>query len=492
MNSFKLPVRPVTLGLFASALRTVKMFMAIISAAAAIAVMDWSICGTDLFAWQPEAAGFTSRPSTVEQSIVVNVGKLTITGKQFQQPSLFNKSPVETLPVKLNADGTLFPLFNPEPSAANPNDPTKFVVLAEKALSEGRFNEAANYLDQANGLMAFVEDAQRKTELQSRILVGRAALADAAGDPAKAQSILESAQQLEPKNAAIFLLRAKVVFEQKDADQAYEILKKAKEIDPTVLQPEAALALLYEDYPDHKKAVTWMENALKAAPKDRDTLMAAAQWALETDQIDDAKNWSSDAIKLHDMDYQAKILRGLVALLMHDYRGAEIYCQSAFLESPGNFSASMYYTLALLALKDIIPKQPVFFGAIERNQLIPTTETTDDRFYKQKRQIGLEFAEDNVKRFPRSTEAVATLGWAYYKNGRLAEAEQCLNLALSATPVTPDMLYYLAVIYADTNRLVEARKLLLMAKNSGAINRRQFFIMRSEAEELLEKIPFDK
>jgi tetratricopeptide (TPR) repeat protein len=488
MKSIQSLFRPVPLVLFASAMRTVNLFMAIISAAAAIAVADLSVCGTAIFASQPDAAGFASRSSTLEQNIVVNVGKLTITGKQFQQHSLFNKSPVETLPVKLNADGTLFPLFNTEPSATNPNDPTKYVVLAEKALSERRFNEAANYLDQTNGLMAFVENAQRKTELQTRILVGRAALADAAGDPAKAQSILESAQQLEPKNTAIFLLRAKVVFEQMDAAQAYEILKKAKEIDPTVLQPEAALALLYEDFPDHRQAVTWMNNALKAAPNDRDTLIAAAQWALETDQIDDAKVWSSNAVKLNVSDNQAKILRGFVALLMHDYTGAEIYFQSAILISPGNFSANMYYALALLALKDFNPQQAAPWG----NKLGQPAEIIDDRFFKQKRQIGLEFAEDNVKRYPRSTEAVATLGWAYYKNGRIAEAEQCLNMALSATPVTPDMLYYLAVIYADTNRPVEARKLLILAKNWEAINPKQFFIMRGEAEELLEKIPFDK
>jgi len=338
----------------------------------------------------------------------------------------------------------------------SPDDPEAYLVLGEIALQEGRVTEADLLYNKAASLMAtFKGNAKRKQGLQPRILGGQAAVAEAHQDWGGAQKLLEAWLKLDAKNANIMQRLARALFQQKKPTESLEMLRQAKEADSEVLTPEARLALFYEAFPDHKNSVKWMEIAIKAAKTDLPTLLVAAQWALETDQLDKAKEWAAAAMQKDATAIQAKILRGVVALFQQDYKEAELYFESAVLQSPGNFAASNNLALALIE------------------------QSKDPK--KQRR--ALEYAAQNFKQYERSAEAASTYGWILFKSGKVEEAERALTRALSAGSVSADTAFYLATLYSATDRPEEAKRFL-----KAALESKRPFTKRDDAKLLLERL----
>jgi len=342
----------------------------------------------------------------------------------------------------------------------NPDDPEAYLVLGEIALQEGRVTETDLLYNKAAGLMAtFKGNAKRKQGLQPRILGGQAAVAEAHQDWGGAQKLLEAWLKLDAKNASIMQRLARALFQQKKPTESLDMLRKAKDADSQVLTPEARLSLFYEAFPDHKNAVKWMEIALKTAKDDLPTLLVAAQWALETDQLDKAKEWAAAAMQSKDQKspqaIQAKILRGVVALFQQDYKEAELYFESAVLQSPSNFAASNNLALALI-------------------------EQTKD---PQKQRRALEYADENSKKYPRSAEAASTYGWILFRSGKVELAERALTTALSAGSVSADTAFYLASVYASTDRPEEAKRFL-----KAALESKRPFTKKDDAKLLLERL----
>jgi len=337
-----------------------------------------------------------------------------------------------------------------------PADPEAFAIMGDLLMREGRVTPADLLYNKASGLMAkFTGSTKRKEVLQPRVLAGLARVAEARQDWAGAQKLLEGWLKLDAKNASVMWRIGRALFKQKDANGSLAWLAKAKEADSTnVLTPEAQLALFYEEFPDHANAVTWMEKALKKAAQDLKTQLAAAEWALNTGQLPMAKDRSAAALQIEAKSLEAKILRGIVALFQKDYKEAELYFESAHLQSPGSFAASNNLALALVEQSD-----------------------------ETKKRRAEEYAEDNVRKFPRLAEALSTYGWVLYKRGKLDQAEEWLKRAAQAGSLSADTAYYIARVTVEKGRPEEAKRLLKQA-----LDTKRPFCMRDEAKALLEKL----
>jgi len=55
---------------------------------------------------------------------------------------------------------------------------------------------------------------------------------------------------------------------------------------------------------------------------------------------------------------------------------------------------------------------------------------------------------------------VDSLGWLYYREGNLTEAEKWIRKALALSPDEPEITLHLAQILVDQNKLKEARRVL--------------------------------
>ncbi len=362
---------------------------------------------------------------------------------------------------QINAPGGVR-LYLERAAKEEPNDPEAFVIMGEIAISERRVTEAGMLYNHAHSLLRnFKGGAKRKDPLERRTLAGLATYHEAREEWASAEKYLLEWEKLEPKEAIVKQRLANALFRQEKAKEAYDKLKQAKEVDPRALTPEAQMALFYQQKGDSKKAAEWMQSALGQAKDDANTLVVAASWALETDRLDEARKWASDALKLDKTSIPAMLIRGTVALFQKQYEDAEFYFETAFMQSPGNFAASNNLALALI-------------------------EQEKHEQYARKRQKALELAENNVRQFQRSiwaSEAWSTYGWILYKNNRPQQALQALQQAAASGIVSEDTRYYLAVLLVEQDRREEARRLLREALES-----KRPFSKRDDAKLLLERL----
>ena len=72
----------------------------------------------------------------------------------------------------------------------------------------------------------------------------------------------------------------------------------------------------------------------------------------------------------------------------------------------------------------------------------------------------MQLAEANARLDPNSREAVTTLGWVYYRNGRLEDAERALRAVTSNGAVNSEAAYYLARVLSERGRDGEVGPLL--------------------------------
>ena len=241
---------------------------------------------------------------------------------------------------------------------------------------------------------------------------------------------------------------------QGDAQAGLKHLKAAQEANPDVLAPPIQMALLYTECDDLHNAKAWMEYAFMVVPFDLKTWLLAAQWSIETGQLDLAKYLAGKALNIDRKSVEALVMRGVVALYRRDFQAAERYFGTAHVQSPNNFAPINNLALALC----------------EQNN-------------QNKKRRALLYAQFNARTHPESAEALSTLGWVYYHLGRVDDAERALRKSTARGRFSADTAYYLARVCADRGKNDEAKRFL-----EAALKPKRFFCSKQEAEALLKKL----
>ncbi|MBN1395617.1 MAG: tetratricopeptide repeat protein [Pirellulales bacterium] len=336
-----------------------------------------------------------------------------------------------------------------------PDDPQAYIILGKAALSERRLAEAGLLFEKAASLLAqWNGSAKRKDALTPQLYGGLAAVAEARGEWAKAREQLDALLKLAPTDSDAWVRLAQCLFREKDVPGAMEKLQQAAKYNTEMLPPQAIMAQWFARSNDQKNAAQWFVEALKAAPNNPQVRLVAAQWAWELGKLDEAEKQADAALQLDPNYYMAKILRGIIALFRKDYKTAEMYFESATLQSPKDFAASNNLALALAEQDD-----------------------------EAKRRRALEYAENNVRQHPRSPDAYSTYGWVLYKLGRLDDAYASLRKSISGGQFRPETAYYLARVLADRGQDADAIKFLQAAVQSPTP-----FSKLDEAKTLLEQL----
>jgi tetratricopeptide (TPR) repeat protein len=339
---------------------------------------------------------------------------------------------------------------------AVPNDPEPFQILGEIAVRNREIIEAGLLFEKTAAMVAAAkEPTPRLKAIKRRALNGLATVAQARQDWAAAQTHIEALLAEDPKNASALQQLGQILFMQKKEDLAVAKLREAAKLNDALLGAEAALAQFYHQIGDVKNAGKWMFDAIKANPRDAKTRVVAAQWSYDIGKFDQAEEQAKAAVQLEPDSLNTQMIRGLVALMRKDFKTAQEFYEKAHLQAPSNLTVTNNLALAL-AGQDEEPKK----------------------------RLAMEYAQINARVYPDQSETHSTLGWVFYRLGRLDEAYANLGKAISLPRPSPDTFYFTARVSADRGRKDEARMLL----QSPVIKSPGQYLMRKEAEALLEEL----
>jgi tetratricopeptide (TPR) repeat protein len=341
-------------------------------------------------------------------------------------------------------------------------DPEAYLMLGDLAFQERRITEADVLFAKATVLTeAFTENPKRKRDFEIRCNAGSAAVAEARRQWETAQIQLAAWLQLDPDNASAHQRMGIVLFNLGKEVESLAAFREARKLDEKAIQPELALARLYDDAKKRDTAKKLIEQAIKASPNDAAVQLAAAQWYLGQNDLETAKQGAEAALKLDARSLEAKVVRGAIARVARDYKTAEKFFNDAHVQSPGNFPASNSLALVLIESDD-----------------------------KDARQRSMEMAEANVamhrENSPQQVNALTTLAWVYYKLGRREDAEKILAQITQNNLLTTDGAYYVAKLLADRGEKDRAQKIL-----EQVLENEPMFATRPDAVDLLAKLKKD-
>ncbi|MBI3838442.1 MAG: tetratricopeptide repeat protein [Planctomycetia bacterium] len=339
-----------------------------------------------------------------------------------------------------------------------PKDPESYVMLAERAVNEGRVTEAGLMFEKAVGVIdAFNDNPKRKQNLQIRAYLGWAAADEIRADWKEAQQKLEQLIKLDQRSATGHERLGRVLFRSGNDRGAYAEFQLAAEIDKKLLPAELAMATLYSDKVNREK---WLNFGLKKSGQDPRTQLAAAEFLLLDNQIEEAKSHAEEALKLQPDSSDAQFIIGLASRMLGDYKAADSHLSAAHLRSPANPTIMNHLALSLIELPD-----------------------------DASHQRGLQFAELNLRQNPNNVDFMATLGWINFRLKNLYDAERLFTAVLNSSSVsatntmTSEMGYYMASIAKERGKIPEAVKLL-----QDSLNTEQPFAYRKKAQELLAQL----
>lgn len=345
----------------------------------------------------------------------------------------------------------------------DPAHPDVYLANGSYAFGENRLTEAILNLQTA---LKLAESSRFDGEQRARYLrearLGLSYCFERRGDWQSVKEYLTALLQADPKNSQHRSRVATANFNLGNAETAFADLQGAFKDDPALNPPELQMALLWSSRPDDAKAEEWMKKAVATHAADARVHRGYAGWLMDGAKFDAAKPYLETAEKLAPTARDTIFLRGLFNRYTKNYAEAEKQFEQLYRESPSDIQS---------------------IG----NLAIVLCESDDAK--KKKR--GVELGESVVRQTPRAAEAYAVLGWCYYKNSRLDDADRVLGESIKGGQANLDTVYYLAKLFNDRGKIEEAHKLL-----KEATAKKGPFVYRPEAQtlfaELDKKVPVKK
>lgn len=348
-------------------------------------------------------------------------------------------------------------IYLEQAAAEASNHPDVHSVFGELALAEGRISDADLHFQRVASIVAEAAwSAERIRIVQRSCEAGLATVAEARQQWESARKHLGAWLELEPKQGSARQRLANALFNLERIDEAYTELQQACNDDARLEPAAVSMGRLFSYKGDMKKARQWMSHAVEAAPNDLRSRVGYALWLTEQGHYDEANNQANSAARLAPESTDVQRLQGTIARLRKDYVTAEKHLEAVYRQFPADGQACNLLALVL-------------------------AEQGDEA--KSKR--ALQLATVNARQFPDSQEAVATLGWVYFKAGRAEDAEKALSVAALGRKVSSDVAYMCASVLMTRGRADDARRLL-----SSALEAPGIFLYRQEADAALKGLGF--
>lgn len=336
-----------------------------------------------------------------------------------------------------------------------PDHPEIYLSNGSLALAESRITETLLNCQTALALAQHERwSAEQKKNYQRDARSGLAAAYEARKDWFNARTQLAALLDLEPKSGLVRQRVARAMFFLDRPEDAVTELNAAVKDDASLEPSALTMGRLWSEKGDYKRAAEWMQKAVEREPNNMRVHLVYGQWLLEQSRPEEAKLHADLAAKLDPKSKDVEKLRGLLARYLRDYEAAEKIFDGLYREAPADFFVT--------------------------NQLAHVLAEQGD---SSKKNRAIQIAEVNARQYQKLAEALSTLGWIYYRSGRLDEAEKALAASVSGGQATADTAFYLAQVFSEKGKTEEAIRLV-----KASLESKGPFLFRNEAKQLQDKL----
>jgi tetratricopeptide (TPR) repeat protein len=348
------------------------------------------------------------------------------------------------------------------------DDPAGWTALGDAFVQKARETADSAYYHRAE--LAF-ERARALDATDVSATVGLARVHGARHDFEKSIEWARRALELDARNAGAYGLLGDAALELGDYEAATEHYQRMLDLRPDISSYSRSAHLLFVTG-DARRAAWLMDRAIKVgAGYAENTAWCRAQLALmhlNTGNLLAAEQVVEQAIGLTPANYHVLLAQGRVRAARKDYAGAiESYRRASAIAPQHEVVVALGQLYVVTGDRASADKQWTVVETIDK--LNKANGVTGDlqlaRFLadlERRLPEALSIAQEEYRRRPNVFAADA-LAWAYYKNGRYAEAKRAIAKAL--TQHTPDagFLFHAGMIHAKLGDRVTAQRYLAQA-----------------------------
>jgi putative PEP-CTERM system TPR-repeat lipoprotein len=393
--------------------------------------------------------------------------------------------------------------------AKKPNDVAGLLGLAEVAVAQQKWDEAANYTSRAQtaapedpvpgihrvNLNLLRNDAAQAKSVADQLAAqfpsnpdvldaqGRAQVA--AGDSKGAVSTYKRAYELAPKSEVVFARYLSLLLGAKNFTEARTVLQQGVDRNPTNAGLKIDLIRVEAQAGGVDAGIAKARSFAKDDPDNAVYDLVSAELYEKAGRKDDARALLEKAAVARPSN--TGLVIGLAALYGRtgDPAKAEALLKSKLKDAPDN--AALH-----LALASYHQNAKNFPGAIDEYGRVVALRPNDPAvlnnlawLYQQQGDLAKarDFAERAVVLAPRAGQIEDTLGWILLAQGDTAKALTHLTAASAAVPREPSIQYHLAAALDRSGKPADARALLEKLLSSGAA-----FAEKADAEKLLQQL----
>ena len=355
-----------------------------------------------------------------------------------------------------------------------PDDPRAQMELARLLYHAARYEEALTSCQQVQRLLSSVPERRDEKQgiknvesfLDDTNSTGEVLFLIGASNYmlrrySDALTAYEQALQLYPayQPSRVQLEIASTLLEMGRSVDAIEAMKKALKIDPMSSEAYFLLGQACHDVDRHQEAVNALQSGLALSPGDEHSLILLVDSYCRLGNSAESEKVSRELIRIHPNSGAGNLGLAIALENQHKFAEAEAPLRKALELLPGNVNglsmlgdlliqqgkrveAEVYYRKAL----DIQPDNPSLlnklgYSMVERGENL---------------QEALTMIEQAVKTQPGNGNFIDSLGWAYFKLGKLDQAERYLTEAARIEASSAAIQEHLGDLYQREGKVAEA------------------------------------
>lgn len=342
---------------------------------------------------------------------------------------------------------------------------------------------------QAERAEKVLEDTLNANQRDVRIMRALAQFKLQRGDQVGAQALADKIKQSDKNSPLADEIQGVISLSKNDLPSSIAAFKRAHEAAPNDGQPIVAVVRSYMQAGKKAEALSFIESVLKKNPDHMDAWLLKGQLYAATSEFPKAIQVFTDLIQRHPGNPIGYQQLAMVQQQSKDMSAAEKTIQEGLAVAPKDFGlkliqAGLYENQGrvedtIKVYEESIKIRPDSQVAINNLASLLAENRTDRASLERAYELATSLKDSKIPQF------LDTYGWACYKMGKLAEAEDALKEAIEAMPDSPVYQYHLAKIYIAKNDKILAKHALQKAIK--AANGRPFRYQQ-ESSELLKTL----